>query len=257
MCPSNPSGLKKLILHEDGGLCFNDRAQWSPGGLYIQASEEATAEECAEIALRLGQLSKEVDKTSATVQLSIGRVILDYVARRKGCSVEQAISELELDQATGRDWRTVAKWARIIEVLSEEEIHEHLTASQLYAAASVAPPKDPKEIIEFRRARKELLERAAENPNFFGYRRIEGALKDFALGFKTARKTIRRSSDTEVLRRSVLVMWLCNFSDEDLKRMMVDKSTLHGLKAEAENVLYERGLLPFIDDAVILPAKIQ
>lgn len=254
---SEPNRLEALVLSEDGGILRNSPVEWSPHGAYIQARNEATADECREVVSHMGVMSRDTDRLSAALQLSIGRLILDYAARTEHRSIEQSISELDLEEITKRDWRTIAKWARIIEVLPESQIHKNLTASQLYAAASVQVPEDPRELVKFIEDRHTLLEQASKDPETYSYRRIERDLKDRVSHFPSAKQSFRRTSDLEVLRRSCLVMWIALMDQKQRRRLMIDEATMRDLTFEVENVLYERKLLPSADEPIVLPAKIQ
>ena len=226
---------------------------WSSGKNYIKCLDSATEEQVKEAIARVVQFHTAAEHALSFAHLTIGRMILDYQARQPvRTSIEEVIDDLDLEESTGKSWKTIAKWARVVQILPEEELNPKLSISALYAAARQKLPDTPSKMQEWQAMRSEILNLAAEDTERRGARWVERKMQEAQerLGLTP----IKRNHTThELMHKACVLYWLDSLEDSDLAIHGITRAHVKDQIYTAELMLRERTVLPEIGEDLYVP----
>lgn len=184
------------------------------------------------------------NRTIATmVDRFLGQLILNYTASRD-TTIEEAVSQLDLESRTGKKFKTLAKLPRMVAQLPNEAFMlPNLNTMHFEAVTSFGGPKDDvNKMEEFNNDRMKLLEKISEDPNQWTKAKVGGAMRDIQAKFSTPRR--RGMSLGELMEKfidtSVIVV---DWEADDYGRAGITEEEATAKWREYRELLIEKGYL--------------
>lgn len=180
---------------------------------------------------------------SAAMDRIIGQLILHFVATRK-TTVEEAISQLDLVNATSKSRRTLEKLPRIVSLLPDEVFQlPGLSTMHFEAVTSFGGPKsDPESIDGFSRDRVALLREISESPSKWTKSAIHDRMREIQAKYKVESN---RAERIEAIRTKFIdsSAMLLEWHDDDFTAAGLTRQQVYDYWCDWKEQLVERGVI--------------
>ena len=191
----------------------------------------------------LATVQKKNRQITTMVDRFIGQLICQYVATRD-TSIEEAVSQLSLEERTGKAMKTLAKLPRMVSVLPNEAFAlPNLSTMHYEAVTSFGGPKDNAEhMAEFNQDRMNLLRQISENPNPWSKAKVGMAMRDIQAKFAVPRTRGMPLSEILEFFTSVSVM-LVEWEDNEFEDFGVSREETEAKWSQYREMLTAKGYL--------------
>lgn len=139
---------------------------------------------------------------STSIDRMIGQMILYFMAERE-VTLEEAVSQLDLIEVTGKSLKTLSKLPRMVAVLPQEAFQiPNLGTMHYVTVTSFSGPKDNlEEMPKFNEDRFNLLKAVSENPSDWNRIKLTAAMREIQSRYNV--KARSREPIGEVIRKFI------------------------------------------------------
>lgn len=174
----------------------------------------------------------------------IGQLINQWVAERDS-TVEEAISQLDLEKVTGKAKKTLSKLPRIVAVLPDEVFSlPGLTTMHYDLVTSFGgPSKDIEKMASFNNDRINLLRTISENPSQWSKGGVKAAMRDLQNKYEVINNR-KESLDSIRDKFTVASIMLIELTDEEIAEHGMTRISLRDRWDDLREQLTERNCAP-------------
>jgi hypothetical protein len=213
--PSNPTWLATYIPNLSKAITKGGATIDFTQGLVIP--ENFSDDNYVEIISSLSGVQSKNRAVASAIDRFIGQAILDWVAAHTS-TIDEAITQLDLERITGKAAKTLAKLPRMVAVLPNEAFTlPNLSTVHWETATSFGGPKDNLENLQaFNADRLALLERVSENPSVWTRSILKSHMRDLQAKYSIVSNRKRPISEVAD-QYNVASAMLIDLTDEELE----------------------------------------